>query len=235
MAITVKHRGFFGTLAGLLRRYNATNSHIIAGREYFPLVFQAGSDFATATNMPAALAFLFASAYLTQKVDLSEFSQVRLTFRAGGNTLSGGKLYCKYVTTFSTTAADWLTLGETEVQGTIPLTVNNVDTGWINLVAGAKVDNVFLAIFTSDGDGAKDPLIGSINVEFRTVAGSGSAAAGGGGGGGVTDHGELTGLGDDDHTQYHNDARGDVRYIRGEVSLTEPPDPPLYYIWIRPT
>lgn len=26
------------------------------------------------------------------------------------------------------------------------------------------------------------------------------------------DHGVLTGLGDDDHTQYHNDARGDARY-----------------------
>lgn len=33
-----------------------------------------------------------------------------------------------------------------------------------------------------------------------------------GGGGGVTDHGALTGLADDDHTQYHNDARGDSRY-----------------------
>jgi hypothetical protein len=33
-----------------------------------------------------------------------------------------------------------------------------------------------------------------------------------GGGGGVTDHGELTGRADDDHTQYHTDARGDARY-----------------------
>lgn len=31
-------------------------------------------------------------------------------------------------------------------------------------------------------------------------------------GGGVTDHGALTGLLDDDHTQYHNDTRGDLRY-----------------------
>jgi hypothetical protein len=30
--------------------------------------------------------------------------------------------------------------------------------------------------------------------------------------GGVTDHGALTGLGDDDHTQYLNNARGDARY-----------------------
>lgn len=30
--------------------------------------------------------------------------------------------------------------------------------------------------------------------------------------GGATDHGALTGLGDDDHPQYHTDARGDARY-----------------------
>jgi hypothetical protein len=32
------------------------------------------------------------------------------------------------------------------------------------------------------------------------------------GGSGVTDHGALTGLADDDHTQYHTDTRGDARY-----------------------
>jgi len=31
---------------------------------------------------------------------------------------------------------------------------------------------------------------------------------------GVTDHGALTGLADDDHTQYHNDTRGDARYLQ---------------------
>lgn len=29
----------------------------------------------------------------------------------------------------------------------------------------------------------------------------------------VTDHGALTGLADDDHSQYHTDARGDARYV----------------------
>jgi hypothetical protein len=38
-----------------------------------------------------------------------------------------------------------------------------------------------------------------------------------GSGGGVTDHGALTGLADDDHFQYLNNARGDLRY------------PPLYF------
>src|SRR3990167_3332987 len=31
---------------------------------------------------------------------------------------------------------------------------------------------------------------------------------------GIFAHDLLTGLGDDDHTQYHNDARGDARYLR---------------------
>lgn len=37
-------------------------------------------------------------------------------------------------------------------------------------------------------------------------------SGGGSGEGGVTDHGALTGLADDDHSQYHTNARGDARY-----------------------
>jgi hypothetical protein len=40
-----------------------------------------------------------------------------------------------------------------------------------------------------------------------------------GGGGAVTDHGALTGLTDDDHTQYHNDTRGDARYWQLSTDL----------------
>ena len=35
-----------------------------------------------------------------------------------------------------------------------------------------------------------------------------------GGGGGITDHGNLSGLSDDDHLQYHDDIRGDARYYQ---------------------
>ena len=38
-------------------------------------------------------------------------------------------------------------------------------------------------------------------------------SGGAGGSAGVTDHGLLTGLADDDHGQYHTDARGDARYV----------------------
>lgn len=37
---------------------------------------------------------------------------------------------------------------------------------------------------------------------------------------GVTDHGALTGLADDDHVQYHTDARGDLRYQPLDSDLT---------------
>ena len=53
----------------------------------------------------------------------------------------------------------------------------------------------------------------AITVEsaFKTVFAASSA---------VSDHGSLTGLGDDDHSQYHNDARGDARYTLKNVTIT---------------
>jgi len=55
-----------------------------------------------------------------------------------------------------------------------------------------------------------DP-VRSVNGHFPDQYGN-IFVPGGGGGEGVTDHGELTGLADDDHTQYLNNARGDARY-----------------------
>ena len=46
------------------------------------------------------------------------------------------------------------------------------------------------------------------NIDIEAI----EEAAFSGGQGGASDHGALTGLSDDDHTQYHNDARGDARY-----------------------
>lgn len=48
-----------------------------------------------------------------------------------------------------------------------------------------------------------NPFTGQLDVIGSSATGSG---------GGTTDHGALTGLADDDHSQYHTDARGDARY-----------------------
>lgn len=51
----------------------------------------------------------------------------------------------------------------------------------------------------------------SPKIQVATIGTQGPPGSGSGGGG-TSDHGALTGLSDDDHSQYHNDARGDVRY-----------------------
>jgi hypothetical protein len=61
----------------------------------------------------------------------------------------------------------------------------------------------------------QDTLVSGTNIKTvngTSVLGSGDIVISGGGG--VTDHGALTGLSDDDHTQYHTDARGDARYAQ---------------------
>lgn len=54
----------------------------------------------------------------------------------------------------------------------------------------------------------------NVTVDSTDPANPVVSSTGGGGGGGVTDHGALTGLSNDDHIQYHNDTRGDVRYYQ---------------------
>jgi hypothetical protein len=63
-------------------------------------------------------------------------------------------------------------------------------------------------------DGKQVALVSGTNIKTinnESLLGSGNITITGGGGG-VTDHGALTGLADDDHPQYHTDARGDARY-----------------------
>lgn len=54
-----------------------------------------------------------------------------------------------------------------------------------------------------------DYLIGHDGTGGFRISGT---TVGTGGGGGVADHGQLTGLSDDDHPQYYNQTRGDQRY-----------------------
>ncbi len=51
----------------------------------------------------------------------------------------------------------------------------------------------------------------SPKIQVATIGTQGPPGSGSGGGG-SSNHGGLTGLADDDHPQYHNDARGDARY-----------------------
>ena len=66
---------------------------------------------------------------------------------------------------------------------------------------GAKLDGIEAGA-TADQTGTE--IVTSINTEL------GGTTWQGGGSGGTSDHGSLSGLGDDDHPQYHTDARADA-------------------------
>lgn len=86
-----------------------------------------------------------------------------------------------------------------------PWLVTSTTTGKAQGV-GALQSGIFARAITSSGTPAAGQVYASLNLGFL----------GYGSGGGSSDHGALTGLGDDDHTQYHNDTRGDARYLYRE-------------------
>lgn len=103
----------------------------------------------------------------------------------------------------------------TEILGdryVIDFTVGTVEAGWDGAAKGDIVEfngTTWDATTPAEGwityvDSQNKDLLyvddGTPDWEYRDVA--------------VTDHGDLTGLGDDDHSQYHNDTRGDARYYQ---------------------
>lgn len=87
------------------------------------------------------------------------------------------------------------------------------DNGSIKSINGDNLSSIYLLSYSID----RFPRVHSVNGEYGdvvVVGGSGS-----GNGSGVSDHGLLTGLGDDDHTQYLNTARANV-WLTGNLSFT---------------
>ena len=80
-------------------------------------------------------------------------------------------------------------------------------------IAPRTFDIANISYTTPENRMLPNPELGEVGQVVGLVAGKIYALVDQtGGGGGTSDHGELDGLGDDDHSQYHNDARGDARY-----------------------
>lgn len=121
----------------------------------------------TWTNMPLALTFANGALRMVQKVDLTNYADVRFrVFKAATAGAAASKLILRYITAINTTAANWLDIGTSEVSVATNVQNTFLDTGWIALVAGAKAD-VFITVLGSGGDGAIDPIFGSVVAEFR--------------------------------------------------------------------
>jgi hypothetical protein len=123
------------------------------------------------TNMPAAITFfLTATGNPIVKLDLSQYTQGRLLVNK--TTIAGAAantaLLIRYSTTFTQTAGSYLTMGTSEIQTVVGTTASGYfDSGWINLVAGAKANGIFVGLLGINGNNAADPQFGTIIAQFR--------------------------------------------------------------------
>lgn len=119
----------------------------------------------TLSTVAAAAAFLGKSNRNVQRIDLTDFTQVRFTGRTTTIGSAGTKLTLKYHTAFSTTQTDYVTIGTSAVEFAIDAT--GVGTSaWVDLAAGAKAD-VYTSVEQSGGDGATSPVIAFLEAQFR--------------------------------------------------------------------
>lgn len=121
----------------------------------------------TLTNMALALGFLGSSHRYATKVDLTNFTQVRLLVNKQGTAgAAASKIILRYITAFSTTVGSWLDIGSSEVSCAINVQNTVIASAWINITALAKAD-VFVTAVMSGGDGVLDPVIGNVVAQFK--------------------------------------------------------------------
>ncbi len=117
-------------------------------------------------NQSAALLFFQNNSSYRTKMDLSGYTEVRMMSHMLTVGFAGSFHECRYFTSFSTSVGDYLTLGSSAVRN-IHDSTGLIDTGWINLVSGAKIDNVFLALVMDDGNGVVDPHVEQCMMYFK--------------------------------------------------------------------
>lgn len=131
-----------------------------------------GTGRLTFTNQAAAAQFLQNTVQGIYKTDLDTYTHVRLTVMVGTAGAAGAKIRVGYNTSISSppVIGDFSSnIGTSEVSCSIAAT-GMIDTGWIALAAGAKVASCFFGMEMSGGDGAADPLVAGIVVEFKGTA-----------------------------------------------------------------
>lgn len=100
----------------------------------------------------------------------------------------------------------------------------DVQTGFLDFGTGIRLP-VKSVEYMDAGPQAAAAQRAAEDAAASAAASAQSAAQNGGStpgtGGGVSDHGQLSGLGDDDHTQYLTAARGDARYDTAAAAATK--------------
>lgn len=141
---------------------------VYAPQKTFTIHADAGANWAF-TNSPLAERFVGNSTRAVFLVDLAGYSQVRVRTNVMVSSASAGTptYRLRYYTGYSGTFANYLQLGASAHVDISLANVGAVDTGWIDMAAGAKADGVAIASCELGGDGALDPALGATDILFR--------------------------------------------------------------------
>ena len=125
-------------------------------------------------NMPAALTFFNGAARYTTPIDLTGASQINFkVFVSGVPGFAGSKLVLRYRTFaagYDATPANWNILGaaSTEVQCACDTALTITESGYIDIVAGAK-GSVLLGLFGIGGNGVVSPIFLNAAADIKTT------------------------------------------------------------------
>jgi len=123
----------------------------------------------TLTTHPSTQQFLGNSSRNVQSIDLTGYTDCRLSIRV--TTLSASantpRLRLRYRTAFSATVTDYSDAGTSEVSCSLAAT-GLIVSSWITIATSAKAD-VFLLVEQLGGDSSASPIVGSIAAEFRVT------------------------------------------------------------------
>lgn len=140
------------------RTYQSIKSFTVHG--------DAGANFAM-TNATLAERFAGNTTRHLFIVDLLGYTQVRLRANKMVVGTATGEFRAKYYTTYNTTVGNFLALtAGTELY--VPMAATGYfDSGWVNLVAGARANGICIGFTEVGGDGVADPALGATDILFR--------------------------------------------------------------------
>lgn len=100
-------------------------------------------------------------------LDLSNMTQARLIVHLSTASVSVNtpRLYLTYATTYSGSRVALADGSNPTISLATP--TGPKDTGWFDIAAGARIDNVFVEVTQNGGDGVADPVLGYVHVLFR--------------------------------------------------------------------
>jgi hypothetical protein len=122
---------------------------------------------ATLTNNLQAEGFFNASDSNIWKIDLTGYSQARLTGRVVtvSASVNSPKIYIKYHTAYTATIGTFTAVTSLEFSIFTGATLG--DSGWVDLPSGALIQDCFLCLANSGGDGAADPAVANVMLALR--------------------------------------------------------------------